>query len=74
MKSAGQILEGISLVWWPTVLRSLSEVDSVDVSGTETAKEGHKLQVASPSEAGGVSSPHIFKIPVVDLCNNPTID
>jgi hypothetical protein len=71
MKSAGQILEGISLVWWPTILRSLSEVDRVDVSGAETATDGHKLPVGSLSKAGRVSSPDIFKIPLVNLRNKP---
>lgn len=75
MKNAGQILEGISLVWWPTILRSMSEVDRVDVSRTpQMAKEGHKLPAGSLSKAGRVSSAHIFEIPLVDLRNNPTID
>jgi len=71
MKSAGKILEGISLVWWPTILRSLSEVDRVDVSGAEAATDGHKFPVGSLSKAGRVSSPDIFNIPLVDLRNKP---
>ena len=72
MKNAGQILEGISLVWWPTILRSMPEVDRVDVPRrTETAKDGQKLPGGSLSKAGRVSSPYIFKISLVDLRNKP---
>jgi hypothetical protein len=43
MKSAGQILEGISLVWWPTILRSLSEGQEIVGGGKQTPTQGYKL-------------------------------
>jgi len=48
MKSAGQILEGISLVWWPTILRSLSECKDIDRGRTQTAAQVYKSPEQSP--------------------------
>jgi hypothetical protein len=30
MNNAGQILKGISLVWWPTILHSISESSAIN--------------------------------------------
>jgi len=56
MKSAAQILEGISLVWWPTVLRSLAQDEEIDGGGTETASEGYKspVQISRSSSSATV--------------------
>ena len=35
MKRAGEILEGIDLVWWPTILRSLGQGEDIDGGGTQ---------------------------------------
>ncbi|HYI94843.1 MAG TPA: hypothetical protein VEX68_14960 [Bryobacteraceae bacterium] len=56
MKSAGQILEGISLVWWPTVLRSLAQDEEIDSGGTKPAGEGYKAPVQMSQSSNSMAT------------------
>ena len=52
MKRASQILEGIDLVWWPTILRSLAQGKDVNGGGAQPVNEGYK----SPGQMSQSSS------------------
>jgi len=61
MKSAGQILEGIILVWWPTVLRSLAQDEEIDGGGTKPSGEGYKspVQMSQSSSSTATVGPNV---------------
>ncbi len=56
MKRAAQILEGIDLVWWPTILRSLPQGEDVNGGGAQPANEGYKLPGQSSQSSSSMET------------------
>ena len=50
MEDAASILEGVDLAWWPTLLRSLSEVDEEIAAGDAFTTSLHEFAILVAGE------------------------